>query len=386
MRLCENAVVKHLLAAFLLLAASSAAVFTQVPATPAAPDVAPLGDLHLPSGFGISLYASGLQGARHMAVSPEGILLVARRRTNEVVALPDANKDGVAEPEVILTGLTNAHSLAFKDGFLYIATTPAVMRVKWEKGRPVGQPESFAELPNSTPALHVSRTIRVGPDGRLYVSIGSSCNVCLEPDARRTTIQVFARDSARLEPFAIGLRNAIGFDWDPATRRMYSTDAGQDGGGSGFPPDELDLVEGGKHYGYPFFVGANLVNDVPELKGVAPTVTAKDAVPPALALPPHATGIDLRFYTGTQFPAAYRGAMFVTLHGSSTIPEKIGYKVVRVVMKDGRPVELEDFITGWVKDGVVSGRPAGLITGADGALYLSDDNRGFVYRVTYGQK
>src|SRR5262245_9527208 len=146
-----------------------------------------------------------------MAVSPEGVLLVARRRTNEVVALPDKNKDGVAEPDVILTGLTNAHSLAFKDGYLYIATTPAIMRVKWAGGRPAGERELVVELPSSTPALHVSRTIRVGRDGRLYASIGSSCNVCLEPDARRTTIQVLAKDGAQLEPFAIGLRNAIGF-------------------------------------------------------------------------------------------------------------------------------------------------------------------------------
>jgi glucose/arabinose dehydrogenase len=378
--------VKNILAIILFVAAVCSSASSQTPAASPSPAVPPLADLQLPPGFRISLFASGLQGARHMTVSPEGVLLVARRRTNEVVALPDKNKDGVAEPEVILTGLTNAHSLAFKDGYLYIATTPAVMRVKWANGGAVGQPESFAELPTSTPALHVSRTIHVGRDGRLYVSIGSSCNVCVEPDARRTTIQVFAKDSARLEPFAIGLRNAIGFDWDPATGRMWATDAGQDGAGSGFPPDELNLVEAGKHYGYPFFVGDNLVNDVPDLKGVAPTVTAKDAVPPALALPPHATGIDLRFYTGSQFPAAYRGAMFVTLHGSSTIPEKIGYKVVRVVMKDGRPVSLEDFVTGWVKDGVVSGRPAGLMTGADGALYLSDDNRGFIYRVTYAAK
>src|SRR5262245_45057402 len=309
--------VKHALAIILFVAAVSSGASGQTPAASSSPDVPPLADLHLPPGFSISLFASGLQGARHMTVSPEGVLLVARRRTNEVVALPDRNKDGVAEPEVISSGLTNAHSLAFKDGYLYIATTPAVRRVKWANGRPSGEPEVFAGLPSSTPALHVSRTIRVGRDGRLYVSIGSSCNVCLEPDARRTTIQVFAKDSARLEPFAIGLRNAIGFDWDPATGRMFSTDAGQDGAGSGFPPDELNMVEAGKHYGYPFFVGDNLPNDIAELKGETPTVTAATAVPPALALPPHATGIDLRFYTGTQFPAAYRGAMFVTLHGSS---------------------------------------------------------------------
>ena len=148
--------------ALLLVAFAASDVLTQTPATAPQPDAAPLADLRVPPGFKISAFASNLQGARLMAVSPEGVLLVARRRTHEVVALPDRDKNGIAEPEVILTGLTNAHSLAFKDGYLYIATTPAIMRVKWAGGRPAGEPEPFAELPNSTPSLHVSRTIRVG--------------------------------------------------------------------------------------------------------------------------------------------------------------------------------------------------------------------------------
>ena len=169
----------------------------QTAATPQTPAVAPIGDLKVPPGFTISVFASDLAGARLMVVSPEGVLLVARRRTNEVVALPDRNKDGRAEPEVILTGLTNAHSLAFKDGYLYIATTPAVMRVRWEHGKPSGTPEKIADLPSSTPSVHVSRTIAFGKDGRLYVSIGSSCNVCVEEDPRRTTIQVMNADGSQ---------------------------------------------------------------------------------------------------------------------------------------------------------------------------------------------
>ena len=348
--------------------------------------MAPVADLEVPADFRISVFASGLPGARLMTVSPEGVLLVARRRTHEVVALPDQDKDGVAEPVVILGGLTNAHSLAFKAGYLYIATTPAVMRVRWANGRPGGQPERFGELPNSTPSLHTSRTIGFDRDGRLYVSIGSSCNVCVESDPRRTTMQVFGADGSNLEPFAIGLRNAIGFDWDPETGRLWADDAGQDGSGDAFPPDEINLIEAGRHYGYPFFVGQNQPNQVPELKDAQRTLTSDQAVPPAFALPAHVTGMDLRFYTGTQFPTPYRNVLFLSLHGSTTISEKIGYKVVRVVMKDGRPVGLEDFVTGWLKEGVVSGRPAGLATGADGALYVSDDNKGFIYRIAYGEK
>jgi glucose/arabinose dehydrogenase len=358
----------------------------QTPLAQAAPAVAPLADLKVPTGFKVSVFASDLAGARMMTVSPEGVLLVARRRTNEVVALPDEDRDGRAEPQVILSGLTNAHSLAFKDGYLYVATTPAVMRVRWANGRPQGAPEKFIDLPSSTPSVHVTRTIAFGRDGRLYVAIGSSCNVCVEPDPRRTTIQVFNADGSNPQPFARGMHNAIGFDWDPQTGRMWAGDTGQDGLGDDVPPEEINLIEAGKHYGFPFFIGRNEANRVPELKDARPDVTVDAAVPPALELPGHLTPMDLRFYTGTQFPEAYRNALFLALHGSSTIPAKVGYKVVRVVMRDGRPVGIEDFMTGWLKDGVVAGRPAGLATGADGALYVSDDNKGFIYRISYGDR
>ena len=180
---------------------------------------------------------------------------------------------------------------------------------------------------------------------------------------------------------ALGTDTSAGFKNRIAER--WRTTLAQEGNVD-FPPDEINLIEDGKHYGFPFFVGQNRPNTVPELKDAAPTVTAAAAVPPAFELPAHVSGIDLRFYTGTQFPASYRNALFLALHGSSTISEKVGYKVVRVVMKDGRPAGVEDFATGWLKDGVVSGRPAGLATGADGALYVSDDNKGFIYRIGYG--
>jgi len=343
--------------------------------------VAQPAELTVPSGFKVSVFASELNGARLMTVSPEGVLLVARRPRNEVVALPDKNKDGKAEPEVILSNLPNAHSLAFKDGYLYIATTPSVMRVKWANGKPAGDPEKFADLPSSTPSVHVSRTINVGPDGRLYVAIGSSCNVCVESDPRRTTIQVINADGS-MQPYARGLHNAIGFDWDPQTRRMWADDTGQDNLGDDYPPDEINQLEAGKHYGFPFFVASSQPNvSQPELKDAKPDTTADAAVPPVLELPAHSTGMDLRFYRGTQFPALYRNALFLAFHGSAR--KNNGYKVARVMMKDGRPTALEDFATGFLKDGVVLGRPAGLATGADGALYVSDDNKGFIYRIAH---
>ena len=348
------------------------------PAQPARPAT-----LTVPKGFSVSVFASGLQGGRLMAVSPEGILVLAKRA--EVVALPDANHDGVAEPHVLLSGMTYAHSLAFKNGYLYIGTTPAVMRVKWAQGGLAGPLEKFVDLPSSTPAMHTSRSIAFGPDGRLYVGIGSSCNVCVEGDPRRTTIQVFDAAGGAGRTFAAGLHNPVGFDWDPATGRMWTADTGQEQLGDDMPPDEINLLEEGKHYGFPFYYGRNVASAVPELKDAPRTLAADDVVAPALDLPAHASPLGLTFYRGSQFPAAFRNSMYVAIHGSSARSSKIGYSVVRVVMKDGRPVASEDFVTGWLTDGVVSGRPAGVVTGADGALYVSDDNKGFVYRVAAAQ-
>jgi glucose/arabinose dehydrogenase len=230
---------------------------------------------------------------------------------------------------------------------------------------------------------HYTRTIGFDKSGKLYVAIGSSCNLCEDDDPRRTTIMVYNADGSGGRPYAKGLRNVIGFDWDPATGILWADDMGEDKHGEDKPVDEINRIEDGKHYGWPYLIDNNEPNA--NLTGAKGSVKPSDATPPALGLQPHSSPIDLRFYTGNAFPPSYRGAMFVALHGSSASArkEKIGYKVVRVIFKDGKPTGVEDFVTGWLKDGQVLGRPAGLITGADGALYISDDNKGFVYRVSY---
>lgn len=370
---------------FLACALSQQVVFGQaVPANTQPPMVAPLADLKLPAGFSISVFASDLAGSRLMAVSPDGVLHVARQAKGEVVALPDKDRDGRADrAEVVASNLTRPHSVAFHGGYLYIATNPAVLRMRYAQGKASGEPEKIIDLPVSTTS-HWTRTIRFGRDGKLYVSIGSSCNSCEEQDERRTTIMQYNADGSGARPYVKGLRNAIGFDWDPKTGALWGDDMGQDKLGDELPPDEINRLEAGKHYGWPYYMGRNLPN--PDLKDAKSTIAATEAVPPALELQPHSSPIDLRFYTGKQFPNAYRNAMFVALHGSSSRSEKIGYKVVRVMMKDGRAVGIEDFVSGWLKEGKVSGRPAGLAVGADGSLYISDDNKGFIYRVTYAKK
>lgn len=355
--------------------------FAQKPQAPQAPAVP--AELTVPAGFTASVFASDITGGRLMAVAPDGVLVVARQGKGDIVALPDLNKDGKADKvEVLVSGLTRPHSVAFNKGWLYIATNPAVLRVKYAKGKVEGTPEKFVDLPVSTTS-HWTRTIGFGRDGKLYVAIGSSCNSCEEEDPRRTTIMVYNADGTGGRPFAKGLRNAIGFDWDPRTGVLWADDMGQDKLGEEMPPDEINRIEDGKHYGFPYFVGNNVVNtDIPNQKG---SLKPEEATPPAFALPPHSSPIDLRFYTGNKFPAAYRGALFIAIHGSSPTARKdrIPGRVARVVFKDGKPVGLEDFVTGWMKDGQALGRPAGLITGADGALYVSDDNKGFVYRIAY---
>lgn len=361
----------------LMLAMAAIIVQAQAPA-----------ELKVPEGFKAEVFASGVTGGRLMDVSPDGVLYIARQPQGDVVALPDRNRDGKADAvEVVVSGLTRPHSVAFHGGYLYIATNPAVVRVKYANGKVEGNPEKIVDLPVST-TPHYTRTIGFGRDGKLYVSIGSSCNSCEEDDARRTTIMQYNADGTGGKPFARGLRNAIGFDWDPRTGVMWSTDMGQDKLGEETPCDEINRVEAGKHYGFPYFICNNVPNpDLPDLKEAKGKMEAVNAVPPALELPAHSSPIGLAFYKGKQFPASYRNAMFVAIHGSSPTArkERIGYHVIRVIFRNGKPVGTEVFASGWLRDGTVLGRPAGIATGPDGALYISDDNKGFVYRVSYSK-
>lgn len=365
-------------ASFAACAAIGAAADASAQPAPPAQAPAAAASLTVPDGFGVSVFASGLTGGRLMAISPEGTLVLARRA--EVVALPDADGDGVAEPRVLFSNLTYAHSVAFANGYLYIATTPAVLRVRWDNGAPVGQPEPIVELPSDKPSLHTSRSLGIGPDGRLYVSLGSSCNACVEPDARRTTLMVFDPDGKNGRTFATGLRNAIGFDWDPGTGRLWAGDPGIDGLGDDAPTEEINVVEEGKHYGHPFYNGGSRPTVLPELVSAKPPATGA-VTAPAFDLPAHTTPMGVAFYRGTRFPEPYRSSLYVALHGSTTRSTKSGYKVVRLAMEQGRVVSADDFVTGFLDGDVVRGRPVGLVTGRDGALYISDDNKGFVYRV-----
>ena len=250
------------------------------------------------------------------------------------------------------------------------------MRVRWADGGPVGEPERFVELPSSTPAVHTSRTIGFGR--RKAVRFDRLVVRRVRGGGRATDYHP-GLQPRRLSagPYAIGLRNAIGFDLDPATGRLWAGDNGQDNGGADFPPDEINLIEAGKHYGFPFFVGKNVPNKSP-LGDAKPNVTA-------------AAPCRRRSHCRRTWPPAICGST-----QARSFPRPIGMRCSSLFMarppfrkrsatrwsasyEDGRPAAFEDFVSGWVKAGVVSGRPAGLATGADGALYVSDDNKGFIF-------
>lgn len=340
--------------------------------------------VQLPAGFTIGTFASDVPNARMLRFTPRGDLLVSAPREGKVYLLEaDADGDGAADGKhVLLADLNRPHGLDLHEGWLYVAEGDAVVRVRFDP-----ETRTLAEraerivrgLPSG--GNHWTRTVAVGPDRRLYVSIGSSCNVCIEDDPRRAAIVRYELDGSGEKLFATGLRNAVGFDWRPSTGELYATDNGRDLLGDDFPPCELDRVVEGGFYGWPFANG-NRVPDPDYGKGNEARVAA--SLPPAHGFGAHTAPLGITFYDAEAFPAAYRGAAFVALHGSWNRSTKSGYEVVALFFDDAGGVREEKFLTGFEVDEDVSGRPVDVAVGPDGALYVSDDFTGSVYRVAYG--
>jgi glucose/arabinose dehydrogenase len=283
---------------------------------------------------------------------------------------------------VVADRLNRPHGLAFKDGALYVAETGRVLRFRYDPGalkasdpRPV-----VPSLPAG--GGHWTRTIAFGPDGRLYVSVGSSCNICKETDARRAAIVRYEPDGSGERLYATGLRNAVGITFQPGTGGLWATVNERDWKGDDLPPEYITEVKEGGFYGWPeCFVAERKV--VPNDRAAGDR--CQKVTLPTLEVQAHSAPLGMAFYTGQQFPPDYRGSLFVAYHGSWNRSVPTGYKVVRVPFADGRPSgPVEDFATGWLtNDRRVFGRPVDVLTAPDGALYLSDDNGGIVYRITY---
>jgi glucose/arabinose dehydrogenase len=342
--------------------------------------------LRVPEGLGIGLYAADLPWARMLRFTPAGDLLVSLPRSGRVMLLArDADGDGRADgARALLEGLNLPHGLDLHEGWLYVAETDAVGRIRFdaERGATSG---AFERVVTGLPGgkNHWTRTLRFGPDGWLYVSVGSSCNVCEEDDPRRAALLRFRPDGSGGEIHASGLRNAVGFDWRPETGELYATDNGRDLLGPDFPPCELDLVVPGGFYGWPYANGANAPD--PDL-GAGHEDRIRAAIPPVHAFRAHNAPLGITFVRGERAPADLRGAALVALHGSWNRPRKDGYKVVSLHWRADGTIEERDFATGFLEEEDVIGRPVDVAEGPDGAFYVSDDYAGAVYRIAAGAR
>ena len=337
-----------------------------------------VGGATVPAGYAVAPFASGLAGPRFMAVAPDGTLLVAERGADRVVALPDRNGDGVADETIVVgTGYDKAHSLAFAaDGALYVAGTSTLFAVDLGPDLRERSRQSILDLPPG--GAHTTRTVAVRPDGRLLISVGSSCNVCREEDPRRASILIADADGSNSRVFMHGLRNAVGVALDPGTGTTWTTVNGRDLLGDDVPPETLYRVEDGADAGWPRCHAGTIVD--PEF-GAEPDpntdqIGCDGVIAPAATFQAHMAPLGLAFWGGSAY---------IAFHGSWNRSTKVGYEVRRLPWSaDGPAGADEPFLTGFLEDasGDSTGRPAGLIVGGDEALYVSDDKAGAIYRVT----
>ena len=376
--------------------------------------VVPMPDGHhltTPAGFAVNLFAGSLQFARFMALAPNGDVFLAEpvRGDGRITVLRDADHDGVAETrETFATGLNRPFGLAFHRDFLYVGNNDSVLRFFYRPGqtKAVGAGEKIADLPPSDAALdedtatrlkidisqtrgynHWTRNVIVDPAGsKLYVTVGSATNATPENadgGFPRGAIHEYNLDGGAHRVFATGLRNPVGLAYVPGTTTLWTAVNERDQLGDDLVPDYITSVRAGGFYGWPYsYLGTHLD---PTVTTQRPDLVAKAIVPDVL-LPPHAAALGLLFYTGTQFPAAYRHSAFIALHGSINRSKLSGYSVVRVPFRDGKPTgPPENFLTGFVArdddEKEAWGRPVGLLQMPDGALLVSDDGGNRVWRV-----
>lgn len=338
----------------------------------------------VPDGFSLELYANDVPRARFLRFTAAGDLLVSRPHNGDIMLLRrDGKGDGRADArEVLIDGLRRPLGLDINGQWLYIAESNRIGRILFDSatGSVSGEYETVVdELTDN--GNHWSKTIRFGSDGMLYLAQGSTCNVCEEEDERRATMMRFAPDGSNGQIIATGLRNSVGFDWAPWNGELYATDNGRDLLGDNFPPCELNRIETGGFYGWPYFNGDNLPD--PDM-GQDPSADKRDPTAPAHPFRAHNAPLGMTFLDDTQLPADYARSALVALHGSWNRSSPDGYKVVSLHWRDGA-IEQRDFLSGFNLDGDISGRPVDVAQGPDGAIYISDDYAGAIYRIRYGK-
>jgi glucose/arabinose dehydrogenase len=337
--------------------------------------------LQFPDDIEVTVFADNVPRARHMAFDDKGVLFLSQTRKGNVVALPDVDGNGRADRIVaVLEGREGPHGLAFttagNDFSLYVAEEHQVVRLRRQDGPfAFGEPEVIVRgIPGGG---HTTRTIKIR-DGLLYLSVGSSCNVCIERDEMRAAISRYDLEGKNGEIFARGLRNTVGMEFSPWTGDLWGVNNGRDWLGDDHPREELNSIIEGRHYGWPYCYGDRKPD--PEYGEMMECARTE---PPIHTFTAHMAPLGMAFYREGNLPPRYRDSLFIAFHGSWNRSSPAGYKVVRLGLNGkGGITSEEDFITGWLQpDGSVSGRPVDLEVSPEGDLYLSDDKRGVVYRI-----
>lgn len=347
-----------------------------------------LDQLRLPPGFHIEVLTDAVPNAREMALGRyadgRGVLYVGSMAAGKVYAV-ELEPGRAGAVHTIAAGLNMPVGVAYRDGRLYVSAVSRILRLDGIDDRLSNPPAPVvvsARFPSAT--HHGWKFIAFGPDGWLYVPVGAPCNIC-NPDSRFANIQRMKPDGSAAEVVARGVRNSVGFDWSPIDHSLWFTDNGRDMMGDDMPSDELNHVtKTGQHFGFPYCHQG----DTPDPEFAAGR-KCDEFVPPVVKLGPHVASLGMRFYTGKQFPEAFRNNAFIAEHGSWNRSKKIGYRVVRVVFdSQGRVVRHEPFVEGWLQtDGsgkeLVWGRPVDVLVMPEGSLLISDDFAGAIYRVHY---
>ena len=342
---------------------------------------AELGKLSLPSGFSIEVFAEDVPDARSLALGDKGTVFVSTRARGTLYALVDSDQDGRSDRMyTIAKGLNSPNGIAFRDGSLYVAEISRVTRYDAIEDR-LDDPPAPVVINDNFPVdrHHGWKFIAFGPDGKLYVPVGAPCNIC-EPDPDRyAVIMRMDADGNNLETFARGIRNSVGFDWHPETKTLWFNEHGRDWMGDDMPSDELNHApQANMHFGYPYCHQG----DTPDPEFGAQRA-CKEFTPPALNQGGHVAPNGLRFYTGKMFPPEYRNRIFIAQHGSWNRSTKNGYRIVSVEITDGEVSDYQPFVEGWVENETAWGRPVDVLVMPDGALLVSDDHSGRVYRIRY---
>jgi glucose/arabinose dehydrogenase len=343
----------------------------------------PIEKLKLPEGFHVEVFAEGVENARSMCLTPNGTLFVGTRVKGCVYALVDSDNDGRSDKQyTLMEGGNMPNGVAFKDGDLYVAEVSRILKftdIESKLANP-GKPEViFDKYP--TESHHGWKYIAFGPDGRLYVPVGAPCNMCEPEDAVYASITSINPDGTDLRIEQEGIRNTVGFDWDPNSGELWFTDNGRDLMGDEKPECEINRTHKKKnHFGYPYCHQGDILD--PEFgKGKS----CEDYTAPVVKMGPHTAPLGMEFYGNSSFPESYRNDVFVARHGSWNRKEKIGYDVVRVHKNDDGSFERLPFISGWLSDDKsdVWGRPVDIEMMPDGSMLISDDFGDAIYRVYY---